>query len=80
MENKIWAESSSLDRKTDMTAKVQSQTIQVEKIEVKPLFIAQRCPICNGFGTLKFGTLSCHGCDKKGYILIPAEKEGQHGK
>lgn len=40
-----------------------------------PAAIAQRCPVCNGFGTLKYGTLICQGCEGKGYVLIPAKKE-----
>ncbi len=41
---------------------------------VKPKSIPIRCPVCNGFGTLKHGTLICHGCKGKGYILVPAEE------
>ncbi|KKT67623.1 MAG: hypothetical protein UW60_C0003G0031 [Candidatus Woesebacteria bacterium GW2011_GWA2_44_33] len=36
--------------------------------------VAQKCPVCNGFGTLKFGSLLCHACEGKGYILIPDQK------
>ncbi len=39
--------------------------------EVTPKFIAQKCPVCNGFGTLKYGEKTCQACDGKGYILIP---------
>jgi len=55
----------------------------IDRTEDKPLIksssfvpksIAQRCPICNGFGTLKYGSLVCHGCQGKGYILVPAER------
>lgn len=42
--------------------------------EIKPTSIAQRCPVCNGFGTLKYGTLTCHACGGKGYILVPVEE------
>ena len=31
---------------------------------------AQKCPVCNGFGTLKYGSLICHGCKGKGYVVI----------
>jgi len=31
---------------------------------------AQKCPVCNGFGTLKYGSLVCHACNSKGYILV----------
>lgn len=55
-----------------MTENNEPKQIQVQK--VKPKFIAQTCPVCNGFGTLKHGTLNCHGCQGKGYILIPTEE------
>jgi len=35
--------------------------------------VAQKCPVCNGFGTLKYGSLTCHGCEGKGYVLVPNE-------
>lgn len=57
---------------------MENPPLKLEKIKVKPTHVAQTCPVCNGFGTLKHGTLKCHGCDGKGYILIPAE-EVTHG-
>lgn len=42
---------------------------------VKPAYVAQKCPICNGFRTVKWGTLPCEACNQKGYILIPTEQE-----
>lgn len=43
-----------------------------------PAKIAQLCPVCNGFGTLKYGSKVCQACDGKGYILVPAKlMEGQ---
>jgi len=50
---------------------VKTQTEEV----FAPKSVAQRCPVCNGFGTLKYGSIKCHGCDGKGYILIPAKRE-----
>jgi DnaJ-class molecular chaperone len=44
--------------------------------EVEPELIAQKCPVCNGFGTVKFGQKICQACNGKGYILIPVKKEG----
>ncbi len=38
-------------------------------------FVAQKCPVCNGFGTLKWGQLTCHACLGKGYITIPAKSD-----
>lgn len=40
-----------------------------------PSKIAQRCPVCNGFGSLKYGSKTCQACEGKGYILIPAIRE-----
>lgn len=36
-----------------------------------PQFHAEKCPVCSGFGTLKYGTKVCQGCQGKGYILVP---------
>lgn len=55
-----------MDRMTDKT------TI-IDKVKVKPTHVAQTCPVCNSFGTLKFGSKVCHACNGKGYILIPCE-------
>ncbi len=50
--------------------------------EVEPEVIAQKCPVCNGFGTLKYGQKTCQACDGKGYILVPLKlhftKEGNN--
>lgn len=37
--------------------------------------VAQKCPVCNGFGTLKYGSILCHACEGRGYILIPDQKD-----
>lgn len=29
-----------------------------------------KCVVCNGFGTLKYGTVVCHACKGKGFITI----------
>ena len=50
-----------------------SQVITIEKIKVKPTHVAQICPVCNGFGTLKYGAKTCQACEGRGYILIPCE-------
>jgi DnaJ-class molecular chaperone len=42
-----------------------------------PKSIAQRCPVCNGFGTLKYGSITCHACAGRGYVLVPAELEAK---
>ncbi|MGA3292044.1 MAG: hypothetical protein ABSC49_02755 [Candidatus Microgenomates bacterium] len=41
--------------------------------QTEPNVIAQKCPVCNGFGTVSFQKIKCHACDGKGFILIPAE-------
>lgn len=52
----------------------QKNTIFVKVRKVKPSQVGQKCPVCSGFGTLKYGTVKCHGCDGKGFILVPAEE------
>lgn len=52
----------------------QSPNIKIK--EVKPKYYAQTCPVCNGFGTLKYGTKTCQGCDGKGYIFVPTGIDG----
>ena len=39
-------------------------------IEETPQFEIHKCIVCNGFGTLKFGQITCHACKGKGYITI----------
>lgn len=52
------------------------QIPDVRVIDVKPKYYAQLCPVCHGFGTLKYGTKTCQGCDGKGCVVIPTEAEG----
>lgn len=40
-------------------------------VALTPQYHAERCVVCNGFGTLKHGTKECQGCKGKGYILVP---------
>ncbi|MDO8658155.1 MAG: hypothetical protein Q7K55_05415 [Candidatus Levybacteria bacterium] len=42
---------------------------------LQPSSIAQRCPVCNGWGTVSFKQITCHACNGKGFILIPIEKD-----
>lgn len=52
-----------------------SKTIGFVKVrKVKPSKVGQKCPVCSGFGTLKFGKINCHGCSGKGYILVPVSE------
>lgn len=48
--------------------------------KVKPTHVGQKCPVCNGFGTLQYGKVQCHACEGKGYILIPAVEVMEYGK
>lgn len=45
--------------------------------EVKPKYVAQKCPVCNGWGTVSFKRIACHACEGKGYITIPVEIDRQ---
>ena len=53
------------------------------KINTEAETKAVKCPTCNGFGTLKYGKLICHGCNGKGWIVIPRniekDREGDDG-
>lgn len=57
-----------------MDAFQEKTKIKVIIEKVKPKYIAQVCPTCRGFGTLKYGSKICEGCDGKTWILIPAEE------
>jgi len=43
---------------------------QTEVKQIIPKRIPFKCPVCNGFGTLKHGELICHACNGKGYVVI----------
>ena len=55
----------------------------INEVKITPKRIPFKCPVCNGFGTLKSGTLICHACKGKGYIVIDNEErqkdEKEHG-
>ncbi|MBI3385072.1 hypothetical protein HY030_02690 [Candidatus Gottesmanbacteria bacterium] len=52
-----------------------SQTkVVIEK--VIPKYYAQECPVCHGFGTLKYGAKTCQGCEGRGYIFVPTGTDG----
>ena len=40
---------------------------------------AQICPVCNGDGKVRVigqrGLKTCHGCDGKGWIMMPEDKK-----
>ena len=33
-------------------------------------YFAQKCPVCNGFGTVSNKRKICHGCNGRGFIII----------
>ena len=43
--------------------------------QLKAKYIAQKCPVCNGWGTVSFRRVECHACMGKGFILIPTEQD-----
>lgn len=45
---------------------------KISKAKFVPKKIAQLCPVCNGFGSLRFGTKICQACKGLGYVLVPA--------
>ncbi len=42
-----------------------------EPVKIKPECHSEKCPVCNGFGTLSFGKKICHVCKGRCYLLIP---------
>ena len=44
-------------------------------LQLKAKYIAQKCPVCNGWGTVSFKRVECHACTGKGFIPIPVEKD-----
>lgn len=48
----------------------------MEDKEKETHYHAERCPVCNGFGTLKHGTKICQGCEGKGYVIVPNQMDG----
>jgi DnaJ-class molecular chaperone len=47
----------------------------MDSFQEKPKRIPFRCVVCSGFGTLKSGTLICHACGGKGYVVVDQEIE-----
>lgn len=38
--------------------------------KVIPQYHSEKCPVCNGFGTLSKNKITCHACTGKGYVLV----------
>ena len=50
---------------------------QIEVPTIPAEVHAEKCVVCNGFGSLKYGELLCHACGGKGYLLIPNKLESK---
>lgn len=48
--------------------------MEFQQVEV-PQQVPFRCPVCNGFGTLKYGTKRCQGCDGRGWVVVEQKTE-----
>lgn len=48
----------------------------------EPKKIPFKCPVCNGFGSLKYGTIKCQGCGGKGWVIVTqdGQMEGENDK
>lgn len=46
----------------------------INNANIKPAHVAQKCPVCNGWGTVSYKRISCHACSGKGFILVPLDK------
>ena len=57
----------------------QKEITQHESIK-KYKYYAQLCPVCNGFGTLKYGSKTCQGCEGKGYVVVPTGIDNTEGE
>ena len=44
-----------------------------KQTETSPKYSAQRCPVCNGFGTVSNKRVKCHGCSGRGFVTIDNE-------
>lgn len=38
--------------------------------EISSRFIPHKCVVCNGFGTLKYGSKICQACDGSGVVVV----------
>ncbi len=52
----------------------------MNEVKITPTKIPFKCPVCNGFGTLKHGELVCHACNGKGYVVIDNEETQKDDK
>lgn len=47
--------------------------------DIEPQYTAQKCPVCNGWGTVSFKKKTCHACKGNGYIVILTKIDGEKG-
>ncbi len=43
----------------------------VASVKINPECHAEKCPVCNGFGTVNYGRKPCHACNGKGFLIVP---------
>lgn len=43
--------------------------------KLKPAYLPMKCPVCNGFGTVNWGKATCHACEGRGFVYVPAVSE-----
>lgn len=48
----------------------------IDSKNMKPAYTPVKCVVCNGFGTLSYGSKVCPACGGKAYILVPNKLEG----
>ena len=46
----------------------------------EPKKIPFKCPVCNGFGTLKYGSVTCQGCGGKGWVVVTQDGQNDGGQ
>lgn len=46
----------------------QTEIVDSQKIVIKK--VPFKCPVCNGFGTLKYGEKECQACHGLGYVEV----------
>lgn len=59
-----------------------NNTKVVNDIKFEANYLPFRCPVCNGFGTLKYGEIKCQACEGKGYVVVEqkySQKDRQEG-
>lgn len=46
-----------------------------KEVVIKPNKIPFKCPVCNGFGSLKYGEKICQACGGIGFVVVVQEEE-----